>query len=93
MLTEVPSRFESGTSFAAPLVSFTAALLSADGLSGPQIKWRIMSSTDLDPSLDELLTWKGRLNLAKALAINHDVVEMRYSRPGASSVTDPRPPA
>ena len=67
-----------GTSFAAPLVTFTGALLAAQGITKPkQIKIRILSTVDLDHRLASWVGSAGRLNIAKALAIHRDVIELR----------------
>jgi hypothetical protein len=65
-----------GTSFAAPIVSMTAALLRAFGLATPiEIKQRLRVSADYDESLRGLVLWSGRLNIAKALSLYDDVLE------------------
>ena len=67
-----------GTSFAAPLVAFTSALLAAEGVRQPrQIKRRILSTVDLDQQLENWVGSAGRLNIAKALAVHRDVIERR----------------
>jgi subtilase family protein len=74
-----------GTSFAAPLVTFTAALLAAEGVSQPkQIKMRILSTVDLDRRLENWVGSAGRLNIAKALAIHRDVIEMPSDGSGST---------
>ena len=65
----------SGTSQAAPLVSFTAGLLYAQGLSGPQIRRRILLTVDFDrPRWGNLVSSGGRLNIVNALRIYDDLV-------------------
>jgi hypothetical protein len=67
----------SGTSQAAPLVSFVAALLASEGITtARQIKARIISSVDTDFSLASKLASSGRLNPIKALSIYRDVLEV-----------------
>jgi subtilisin family serine protease len=67
-----------GTSFAAPLVSLTAALLAAEGLEQPQaIKRRILATARLDDSLAEAFSASGTLDMTKALAIRDDILEIR----------------
>jgi hypothetical protein len=70
--------FVTGTSFAAPLVSFTAALLdSLDGFHGRPgaIKTRIITSTDFKSDLLEKAYSSGILNIPKALASKFDVLQ------------------
>jgi|GEM_PF-4916627 len=65
-----------GSSYAAPLVSFTAALLMSEGItSGERVKNRIMASVDMVPRLP--VYSNGILNIRKALAVFEDVVELR----------------
>ena len=69
-----------GTSFAAPLVSMTAAILKSFGLSQPKdVKRRLQASVDYDPNLQTESAWSGRLNIVKALSVYHDVVERSSS--------------
>lgn len=66
-----------GTSFAAPLVSMTAALLKSFGLRTPkEIKDRLHASVDYDEAYKALVLWSGRLNIPKALSIYDDVLEL-----------------
>jgi hypothetical protein len=54
-----------GTSFATPLVTATAALLSAMGVTQPaSIKQRIIATADFDAGLPE---WARRLNITRAV--------------------------
>lgn len=76
----------SGTSQAAPLVSFTAGLLYSEGLSISQIKNRILLTTDYDPGkLGECggpggcVQTKGRLNIARALDIYEDIIVVKQA--------------
>jgi hypothetical protein len=70
-----------GTSFAAPLVSMTAALLHAFGLdSSTEIKRRLQASVDYDQYLEDIVLWSGRLNIAKSLSVYEDVLERRSSK-------------
>ncbi len=68
-----------GTSFAAPLVSFTAAVIQAfDSEARPiDLKNRLQASVDFDPGYVDHVLWGGRLNIAKALSLYEDVIEMR----------------
>lgn len=66
-----------GTSFAAPIVTMTAALLRAFGV-GPKaplvVKRRLEVSTDFDSALQNDVLSSGRLNMAKALSVYDDVL-------------------
>jgi hypothetical protein len=72
----VPS-FVSGTSFAAPLVSFFASVLMS--YPGPvlpgTVKQRVLVGTDFDFELKPFAFSSGRLNPAKMLSIQLDVLE------------------
>jgi subtilisin family serine protease len=75
-----------GTSFAAPIVSMTAALVSAFWWGEPEpkaIKRRLRAAVDYDPKLSKIVAWSGRLNIAKSIALYHDVLEWRR-KPGAN---------
>jgi subtilisin family serine protease len=66
-----------GTSQAAPLVTFTAALLNSLGLTGSvRIKQRILTSVDFVPGLRGETTSEGILNVAKALSFRDDLIEL-----------------
>ena len=68
----------SGTSFAAPHVSFAAALLRAAWpMAVPsRIKRRILSGADISPLLDpNKVSYSRKLDIVKTLAIYQDVVE------------------
>jgi hypothetical protein len=67
-----------GTSFAAPLVSFTAGLVKDLGIDRPlEIRNRIIAATDYDRRLAEE-TWSSRrLNVPKAISLYDDVLEVR----------------
>ncbi|WP_292104753.1 S8 family serine peptidase [Brevundimonas sp.] len=66
-----------GTSFAAPLVSMTAAILEMENLSPPAIKSRLLVSADVDPALERLVYSSGRLNIPIALSVYQDVLRYR----------------
>lgn len=69
-------RLYTGTSFAAPLVTFVAALLYSEGVRKPwQIKQQILRGVDPDPNLRGLVWSEGRLNIVKALSLYEDLVE------------------
>jgi hypothetical protein len=70
----------SGTSFAAPQVSFTAALLRAmwPNKVPSRIKGRILAGSDISPLLDPMhVAHSRKLNVAKALAVYQDVVDAK----------------
>lgn len=70
--------FESGTSPATAIVSFTAALISALGNQTPlSIKTRLLISTDGDPDLKSYAWSSGRLNIIKAISLRSDVIEVK----------------
>jgi hypothetical protein len=68
----------SGTSMAAPLVSFVAALARSEkgtGWKGIDIKRRLLASADLDSGLLKKVHDGRKLNAVKALSLYSDVVE------------------
>jgi hypothetical protein len=68
--------FGTGTSFAAPLVTFSVAMLQAEGLAVPHlIKRRVIVSADVRSSLRGTSLSEGELNVAKAISFWTDVVE------------------
>ena len=71
-----------GTSFSAPLVSFIAAQMLAEGLEVPHIKARFIMGVDVDEDLDGVVYSRGRLNIAKTMNLWSDTVE--YREGGAS---------
>jgi len=75
-----------GTSFAAPIVSMVAALLSRESLTASQIKDRLLISGDVDERI-ALVSWSGsRLNVRKALSIYRDYVEYDERRPDGTTI-------
>lgn len=67
-----------GTSQATALVTFTAALLHARGLTRPSaIKHRIIAATDFDRNLRDKVFSSGKLNIAKALDYRRDLIQYR----------------
>ena len=67
----------SGTSQAAPYVAFTAALLRSLGVKEPgDIKDRIIASADFAPTLKNKVFSSGKLNIAKAISIKDDIIEV-----------------
>ncbi len=75
----------SGTSFSAPLVSFTAAVLAGFGLRPLEIKDRINVSATSDNSLENKVYSMGRLNMQDALAFPF-VVYRRTGDTGQSRI-------
>jgi len=68
-----------GTSFAAPLVTFAAALVKSErGAGGTpvDIKRRLLISADLVPDAASDVVDGRVLNIAKALAVENDVIEL-----------------
>jgi subtilisin family serine protease len=74
-----------GTSQAAPLVSFTAALLYSEGLSISQIRSRILTTVDIDHDRlgicsgpnGHCVATEGRLDMLKALDVHRDILVYR----------------
>lgn len=80
----------SGTSAAAPLVSFTAALLYDAGLRKPwEIKQRLVVATDPDPRLRGVVWSEGRLDVAAALDVRQDRIRTTDGRVLRGTVTNP----
>jgi hypothetical protein len=72
----------SGTSVAAPLVSFTAALVHSEknpGVTPIGLKRRLLASADLRPELARHIADGRLLNVVKAVAVFDDVVELKES--------------
>jgi hypothetical protein len=70
----------SGTSFAAPFVAFTAALLASYYPLPPEaIKSRILATVDFDERLADKTKSGGRLNIENALSINDDILVIKDS--------------
>lgn len=68
----------SGTSLAAPLVAFAAALLKRQSDMTPAvIKKRLLISADYEPGLKNKVKNNSKLNIARALALYHDVVVIK----------------
>lgn len=73
--------FQSGTSFAAPLVSYAAALTSQEsGLMGVRLKNRLLYAADLHPELSSDVAYGRVVNPVKAASVFTDVVEMSDGR-------------
>jgi Subtilase family len=76
---------KSGTSVAAPLVAFTAAMLHGYRMRGPyDIKMRILASADYDPTLEGKVKHSLRLNVVRALTLRNDVIEL--NSPGSEPI-------
>jgi subtilisin family serine protease len=69
--------YYSGTSQAAPLVTFASALLLRFGVRPELVKGRLMASVDASDALADISRSGGYLNLAKALDFPDDIVVMR----------------
>lgn len=71
----VVSSSVSGTSFAAPFVTFTAAILKTFGINSPkEIKNRIYAGSDYDKYWEPFVFSSGTLNIPKTIAIFDDVL-------------------
>jgi subtilisin family serine protease len=66
-----------GTSFAAPFVSFTAALLGSLGMPPDVIKSRILATVYFDEQLADYTSSAGRLNIENALRFKDDILVTR----------------
>lgn len=70
-----------GTSFAAPLVSFAAALIKSEarerGLTPLEIKRRLLASSDLNPLQAQRIRDGRVLNLVKAVSLYRDIVQTK----------------
>ncbi|RJG52487.1 hypothetical protein D0Z70_19970 [Sphingobium terrigena] len=76
-----------GTSYAAPIVSMVAAILSRETLSASQIKDRLLISGDVDERV-ATVSWSGsRLNVRKALSIYRDYVEYDERQSDGTMIT------
>lgn len=77
---ELDIGFSSGTSFAAPRVSYAAAMikyLSGDNPMGPvRLKHRLMASSDIEGVLFDKVRHGRVLNTAKSLSLYHDVITL-----------------
>lgn len=66
----------SGTSQATALVSLAAAILYSQGITAPSaIKHRLIASTDFRPALRDKVFSSGILNIEKATAFKHDLLQ------------------
>jgi len=66
--------YVSGTSFAAPFVASTAALLAASNLGPDEIKTRIVVSGDFDAQLAHKVKYAVRLNVERAIRLKDDSI-------------------
>lgn len=70
-----------GTSFAAPLVSFTAAMVYALGVTNMRdVKTRIISSADFDPLLERYSRYSAILNIERAVSLFKDSIRENGAR-------------
>nr|WP_201010208.1 S8 family serine peptidase [Rhizobium rhizogenes]QCL09635.1 subtilase family protein [Rhizobium rhizogenes] len=82
----------SGTSFSAPLVSLTSALLRSLGLNSPRtIKDRLLVSVDYDHRLWTQVLDGGTLNIIKALNVRRNIVQFPNGSIKAVSPIDSGP--
>lgn len=67
-----------GTSFAAPVVSFTAAVVHALGVPMPKVKRRLLASADFRPQLSERTRFGGIvLNMERAFSVFDDALRTK----------------
>lgn len=71
----------SGTSFAAPQVSFAAALLTSMGLAPLAIKARLIAASEFDESLATSAFSSGRFDLLRTLRLDQAVIRIIKSPP------------
>jgi hypothetical protein len=82
----------SGTSYAAPLVSYVAAHLLRAGLTPMKVKERLILSADVDERVAKDSYSGGRLNVRKALSVWRDSVEYAEAEQTPAAAAD-APPA
>ncbi len=71
-----------GTSQATALVSFAVALLKSEGFSDrTAIRDRLYATADRNASLESLVAAKGVLNIANAVSVHHDLVQLKPGEP------------
>lgn len=75
----VTQAYVTGTSFAAPTVSFLVALIMSDpSLSTPgHVKERILIGTDFEPKLHDAVLSSGVVNVEKVLGHRYDIIEVK----------------
>jgi len=78
---------EHGTSFAAPIVTFVAALLKAEGLQTHDVKRRIVVTAEHDKSLEAKARFGAKLDPEAALAIYNDIIDVRSDSGGKATVS------
>jgi subtilisin family serine protease len=78
---------EHGTSFAAPIVTFVAALLKAEGLPTPDVKRRIVVTAEHDKSREAKARFGAKLDAEAALAIYNDIIDERSDSGGKTTVS------
>lgn len=75
--------YGTGTSYAAPFVSLTAGILRSLGIRDPRdVRNRIVASTDFNVNLTDVVWSAGTLNIAKAVSIFEDIMEIRKTGRG-----------
>lgn len=71
-----------GTSMAAPIVTFTAALLKSEvgEWRAPDIKRRLLVASDVDPALARQVRDGRILNVVRALSLNNDTITLERGK-------------
>jgi Subtilase family len=78
---------EHGTSFAAPIVTFVAALLKAEGLPTPDVKRRIVVTAEHNKSREGKARFGAKLDAEAALAIYNDIIDEQTTSGGKMTVS------
>ncbi|WP_445220510.1 S8 family serine peptidase [Bradyrhizobium sp. Pa8] len=78
---------EHGTSFAAPIVTFVATLLKAEGLPTPDVKRRIVVTAEHDKSREGKARFGAKLDPEAALAIYNDIIDELTTSGGKATVS------
>lgn len=73
--TNIGEKELNGTSFAAPIVAYVAALLASESLRPKAIKNRLIVSADMDEKLVSHVYSAGRLDVRKTLSVYLDLVD------------------
>jgi len=79
----------SGTSQAAPLVTFAAALLISEGVIPSEAKTRILASVNKKPAVADVRS-HGRLDVETALSIYDDVVVLKSGKRVTGIIQEPK---
>jgi subtilisin family serine protease len=78
---------ENGTSFAAPIVTFVAAQLKAEGLQTHDVKRRIVVSAEHDKGREAKARFGAKLDPEAALTIYNDIIDERSDSDGKATVS------